>query len=93
MTTKTNADLLIEQRRLSTDVSQKLENRWLQSHFADQIKKKEDGLSKRHKMKCLNNGILETGQMLHPLNELNENNDVSRLDCCRRYRFEIAFMF
>jgi len=48
-------DLLNEQRRLSTDVTRKLENRWLQSHFVADLEGEDVKLVKRRKTKCLYN--------------------------------------
>ncbi|CAK8675103.1 unnamed protein product [Clavelina lepadiformis] len=47
MTSVSNADLLDAQRLQSTDVTRGLEDRWIRSHFSDQVVSKNDTRSKR----------------------------------------------
>ena len=74
MSTKFSAhELLEEQRRLPTDVSRKLEKRWMESHFQKQPQSPIAEASRR-KMKCSDDKSLSSSTTTH-------NDDVGAFYC------------
>ena len=58
-------DVLNKQRHLATDVTQRLEKRWLKSHFDENSERKNAVVAKKRTTKCMYNA--SEGHIMSPM--------------------------